>query len=191
MDAHALTNELNDLLSVETRSMLEHLHESTPHVDASTYRIWKDLQSLAHRDTDHAARLSALLSRLNLPERPRPFPQSVGNFHFMTLQRIVPLLVEARRKKTIGKGEVEEIIAKIARIPPKTVSRNDQEALKALAAPFSGCRFCPTGGITAESAPAWLAEEAVLCVGGSWLVARGTPDPDAITAMARRASDLR
>ena len=65
------------------------------------------------------------------------------------------------------------------------------KALKALAAPFSGCRFCPTGGITAESAPAWLAEEAVLCVGGSWLVARGTPDPDAITAMARRASDLR
>ena len=99
MDAHALTNELNDLLSVETRSMLEHLHESTPHVDASTYRIWKDLQSLAHRDTDHAARLSALLSRLNLPERPRPFPQSVGNFHFMTLQRIVPLLVDEKSRQ--------------------------------------------------------------------------------------------
>lgn len=42
--------------------------------------------------------------------------------------------------------------------------------LKALAAPFFGCRFCPTGGITAETAPRWLAFEPVLCVGGSWVV---------------------
>jgi len=42
-------------------------------------------------------------------------------------------------------------------------------ALKALAAPFAGCRFCPTGGITAATAPDWLALEAVLCVGGSWV----------------------
>src|SRR5690606_26598598 len=46
-------------------------------------------------------------------------------------------------------------------------------ALKALAAPFAQCRFCPTGGITAETAPEWLALEAVLCVGGSWVVPRG------------------
>ena len=38
-------------------------------------------------------------------------------------------------------------------------------ALKAIAAPFGMARFCPTGGITAASAPAWLAMEAVLCVG--------------------------
>ena len=42
-------------------------------------------------------------------------------------------------------------------------------ALKALAAPFAGCRFCPTGGITEATAPDWLALEAVLCVGGSWV----------------------
>jgi 2-dehydro-3-deoxyphosphogluconate aldolase/(4S)-4-hydroxy-2-oxoglutarate aldolase len=44
-------------------------------------------------------------------------------------------------------------------------------ALKALAAPFSQCRFCPTGGITEATAPDWLALEAVLCVGGSWVAA--------------------
>ena len=44
-------------------------------------------------------------------------------------------------------------------------------ALKALAAPFAGCRFCPTGGITEATAPDWLALEAVLCVGGSWVAA--------------------
>lgn len=61
------------------------------------------------------------------------------------------------------------------------------KALKALAAPFGDVRFCPTGGITQESAAAWLAEDAVLCVGGSWLVSRGVPDPAAIRAAAAHA----
>ena len=42
-------------------------------------------------------------------------------------------------------------------------------ALKALAAPFFQCRFCPTGGITEQTAPDWLALDPVLCVGGSWV----------------------
>src|SRR5690349_5237338 len=42
------------------------------------------------------------------------------------------LLPEARRKKTIGVKEIEGIVAKIARIPPKSVSKSDTEALKSL-----------------------------------------------------------
>lgn len=64
------------------------------------------------------------------------------------------------------------------------------KALKALAAPFRNVRFCPTGGISQASAPDWLAEEAVLCVGGSWLVGKGTPDVAAIRAAAEAASRL-
>lgn len=64
------------------------------------------------------------------------------------------------------------------------------KALKALAAPFRNVRFCPTGGITQSSAPDWLAEEAVLCVGGSWLVGKGEPDVAAIRAAAMAASAL-
>ncbi|NIJ09002.1 2-dehydro-3-deoxyphosphogluconate aldolase/(4S)-4-hydroxy-2-oxoglutarate aldolase [Sphingomonas vulcanisoli] len=63
-------------------------------------------------------------------------------------------------------------------------------ALKALAAPFYQCKFCPTGGITAESAPLWLAEPAVVCVGGSWLVPPGEPDPAEIETRARAAALL-
>jgi len=64
--------------------------------------------------------------------------------------------------------------------------------LKALAAVFGEIRFCPTGGITQDSAPAWLAEPAVACVGGSWLVPRSqTVDPEAIKARARAAAALR
>jgi ATP-dependent Clp protease ATP-binding subunit ClpA len=42
------------------------------------------------------------------------------------------LLPESRRKKTIGVKEVEEVVAKMARIPPKSVSKSDAEALRSL-----------------------------------------------------------
>jgi ATP-dependent Clp protease ATP-binding subunit ClpA len=42
------------------------------------------------------------------------------------------LLPESKRKKTIGLKEVEAVVAKIARIPPKSVSKSDTEALKQL-----------------------------------------------------------
>lgn len=41
--------------------------------------------------------------------------------------------------------------------------------LRALAGPFPQTRFCPTGGVGAANAAAWLAEPNVLAVGGSWL----------------------
>lgn len=63
-------------------------------------------------------------------------------------------------------------------------------ALKALAAPFFEARFCPTGGITAENARDWLSQPFVPCVGGSWVVPRGAPDPDAVQALARTAASL-
>lgn len=63
-------------------------------------------------------------------------------------------------------------------------------ALKSLAAPFGQCRFCPTGGITQETAPDWLALEPVLCVGGSWLVPKNSPDFAAIAKAAALASAL-
>ena len=63
-------------------------------------------------------------------------------------------------------------------------------ALKALAAPFGGVRFCPTGGIKEETAPQWLAHPSVLCVGGSWLVQPGETDLAAIGERARRAANL-
>src|SRR5277367_1275262 len=44
------------------------------------------------------------------------------------------LLPESRRKKVIGVKEVEEVIAKMARIPSKSVSRSDTEALRSLEA---------------------------------------------------------
>ncbi|MDR1350760.1 MAG: ATP-dependent Clp protease ATP-binding subunit ClpA [Zoogloeaceae bacterium] len=44
-------------------------------------------------------------------------------------QRILP---RSRQKKLIGKGDIEDIVAKIARIPPRHVSTDDRDALKTL-----------------------------------------------------------
>jgi len=64
-------------------------------------------------------------------------------------------------------------------------------ALKALAAPLYKARFCPTGGITEANAPDWFAIDAVLCVGGSWVVPAGKPDAKEIEKRARAAMGLR
>src|SRR6202044_256153 len=42
------------------------------------------------------------------------------------------LLPEHKRRKTIGIKDVEAVVAKIARIPPKSVSRDDREVLRNL-----------------------------------------------------------
>ncbi len=65
--------------------------------------------------------------------------------------------------------------------------------LQALGGPFPDVRFCPTGGITAASAPEYLQLKNVACVGGTW-IARGPLPHDGdwsrITALARAAAEL-
>ncbi|MCP4621045.1 MAG: bifunctional 4-hydroxy-2-oxoglutarate aldolase/2-dehydro-3-deoxy-phosphogluconate aldolase [Bradyrhizobium sp.] len=63
------------------------------------------------------------------------------------------------------------------------------KALKALAAPFYQCKFCPTGGISAATAPEWLAFDPILCVGGSWVTPRGA-SYEQVEALAREAAGL-
>jgi 2-dehydro-3-deoxyphosphogluconate aldolase / (4S)-4-hydroxy-2-oxoglutarate aldolase len=63
--------------------------------------------------------------------------------------------------------------------------------LRALQGPFAACRFCPTGGITAAKAAAYLKLPNVLCVGGGWLApadAIAAGDWGRITELARAAS---
>jgi len=71
------------------------------------------------------------------------------------------------------------------------VASGGTAALKAISGPFGQVRFCPTGGITQATAPEWLALDAVLCVGGSWMVPKGKPNPAVIEAAARQAAELR
>ena len=65
--------------------------------------------------------------------------------------------------------------------------------LKAWSGPFFDVKFCPTGGLTPENAPQFLALPNVRCVGGSWLVpadALAAGDWARITALAAQAKAL-
>jgi ATP-dependent Clp protease ATP-binding subunit ClpA len=69
-----------------------------------------------------AAELSArYINDRHLPDKAIDVIDEAG-----AAQRIAP---KAKQKKVIGKGEIEEIIAKIARIPPRSVSTDDRSAL--------------------------------------------------------------
>lgn len=104
-----------------------------PSVD-DTFEILKGLKS---RFEDHhelkystkalraAAELSArYINDRHLPDKAIDVIDEVGAF-----QRLQPV---SKRKKIIGVTDVENIIAKMARIPPKTVSANDKEMLRSL-----------------------------------------------------------
>ena len=63
-------------------------------------------------------------------------------------QRLLPV---SKRTKTIGVSEIEEVVAKIARIPPKSVSTNDKEALRTLERDLKMTVFGQDEAITALS----------------------------------------
>lgn len=72
-----------------------------------------------------AAELSAkYINDRHLPDKAIDVIDEAG-----AAQKILP---RSKQKKTIGKGEIEDIISKIARIPPKSVSTNDKDTLKTL-----------------------------------------------------------
>ena len=79
--------------------------------------------------TSHALRSAAELSARYINDRHLPdkaidvIDEAGASLH---------LLPPSKRKKTIGVSDIEHIVSKIARIPPKSVSSNDKEALRTL-----------------------------------------------------------
>ncbi|MGF1528029.1 MAG: AAA family ATPase, partial [Candidatus Competibacterales bacterium] len=99
-----------------------------------TYQILKGLKSRfeEHHDLKYsmkalrgAAELSAkYINDRHLPDKAIDVIDEAG-----ASQR---LLAPSKRKKTIGVGEIESVVAKIARIPPKSVSASDKSVLRNL-----------------------------------------------------------
>ncbi|SMC65091.1 ATP-dependent Clp protease ATP-binding subunit ClpA [Primorskyibacter flagellatus] len=67
------------------------------------------------------------------------------------------LVAESKRRKTIGAKEIEAVVAKIARIPPKNVSKDDAEVLKDLEASLKRVVFGQDAAIDALSSAIKLA----------------------------------
>ncbi len=67
------------------------------------------------------------------------------------------LVAESKRRKTIGTKEIEDVVAKIARIPPKNVSKDDAEVLKDLEVSLKRVVFGQDNAIEALSSAIKLA----------------------------------
>jgi ATP-dependent Clp protease ATP-binding subunit ClpA len=92
-----------------------------------------------------AAELSArYINDRHLPDKAIDVIDEAG-----ALQRILP---KSRQKKVIGKPEIEEIVAKIARIPARNVSSDDRTALKNLDRDLKATVFGQDRAIEALSA---------------------------------------
>jgi ATP-dependent Clp protease ATP-binding subunit ClpA len=99
-----------------------------------TYQILKGLKSRFEEHHEVKYTLAALRTAVELSDRyitDRHLPDKAIDVidEAGAGQRLLPA---SRRKKQIGTLEIEDIIAKIARIPPKTVSTNDKDKLRDL-----------------------------------------------------------
>ncbi|MGZ8217122.1 ATP-dependent Clp protease ATP-binding subunit ClpA [Methylomagnum sp.] len=104
-----------------------------PSVD-ETYLILKGLKSRFEKHHDVKYSLAALRTAAELSDRyitDRHLPDKAIDVidEAGACQRLQPA---SRRKKLIGTLEIEDIVSKIARIPPKTVSTNDKDKLRDL-----------------------------------------------------------
>jgi len=104
-----------------------------PSVD-ETYQILKGLKTRFEEHhklhyTDTALKSAAELSERYITERFLPDKAIDVIDEAGAYQQLLPA---SKRKKTIGVTDVENIIAKIARIPPKSVSSSDKEVLRSL-----------------------------------------------------------
>lgn len=89
-----------------------------------------------------AAELSArFITDRHLPDKAIDILDEAG-----AAQRILP---KSKQRKVIGKHEIEEIVSKIARIPPRTVSSDDRNALKTLDRDLRSVVFGQDGAIEA------------------------------------------
>lgn len=62
-------------------------------------------------------------------------------------------------------------------------------ALRSLSAPFSQVQFCPTGGVTLQTAKEYLSIPNVMCVGGSWVAPQALIDQGAWGRIEALASE--
>ncbi|PXW86423.1 ATP-dependent Clp protease ATP-binding subunit ClpA [Nitrosomonas sp. Nm84] len=104
-----------------------------PSVD-ETVAILRGLKSRYEQHHKVKYTASALISAAELSERyinDRHLPDKAIDVldEAGAAQRILP---KSKKRKVIGKGEIENVVAKIARIPPQNISTNDRNKLRTL-----------------------------------------------------------
>ncbi len=117
----------------EYRQHFEKIDVNEPTIE-DTVKILKGLKTTYEthhklRYTDSAIRTAVDLSARYITDRKLP-DKAIDVIDEAGASQM--LLPESKRKKVIGQKEVEAVIAKMARIPPKSVSKSDTESLREL-----------------------------------------------------------
>lgn len=99
MNVQALANELNVLLYSETRSLVRHLDEARPYLTPKNYRLWKQIEVMIHQSQDHASRINELLDGIRAVPKPVSFRSELSNLHFLTLDSLLPLIIEEKQRQ--------------------------------------------------------------------------------------------
>jgi 2-dehydro-3-deoxyphosphogluconate aldolase / (4S)-4-hydroxy-2-oxoglutarate aldolase len=131
------------------------------------------------------------------------FAAAEAGAHFLVSPGLTPALAKAARDCPApllpGVATASEAMAarefgfRLLKLFPAEAA-GGRALLKSLAGPLPDLRFCPTGGISLETAPDYLALGNVICVGGSWIApdaAIAAGDWAGITARARAVAALR
>ncbi len=108
-----------------------------------------------------AAELSArYINDRHLPDKAIDVIDEAG-----AAQRILP---KSKQRKTIGKTEIEEIVAKIARIPPRTVSNDDRAAPSRCPGPAWAIRLSPSDPSSSVARRGWARQKSRASSPMSW-----------------------
>lgn len=92
-----LAGLLNDLLAMETRSLIRHLDEAQPYLSSRTYPVWAKVQETARASQDHERRLTDMILQLGFSPSASVFEVRVANYHFCDLPTLLGLLIGEKK----------------------------------------------------------------------------------------------
>jgi len=111
IDAHSKA-VLQDLVRRETRSLLQYVSESFPWIIAGEEPALAGLQEIAREEREAVAAVARFLARNRISAAPLgPYPMNFTNINYMSLDYLVPLLIENQRHRI---KEMEAALADVS-----------------------------------------------------------------------------
>lgn len=98
-NSDALVNELSSVLATEQRGLVCHIANATPYVSPKTYKLFVALKEMAHQGIDHAQRITQFMQRHELQPKAVTFDAQVANFHFVSLESVLPELISEKQNQ--------------------------------------------------------------------------------------------
>lgn len=106
-----LADKLSVLLATETRSLARHLNEATPYLSLPAYAVWASLRHLGDKAAEHARRISDIFKFLGVAPRTISFNSDVAYYHYISLERLLPVLIEEKQRQVKAYQEAIQLAA--------------------------------------------------------------------------------